>query len=62
MDNAFLDFRAPNPQGFGYCVFGEVKEGLDVIDAIAKVSTGNHGPHQNGHTEPVVIKSIRRAE
>lgn len=62
VDNAFLDFRAPNPQGFGYCVFGEVKEGLEVIDAIAKVSTGNRGPHQNVPTEPVVIKSIRRAE
>ena len=62
VDNAFLDFRSPDPHGFGYCVFGEVKEGLEVIDAIAKVSTGNHGPHQNVPTEPVVIKSIRRAE
>ena len=39
VDNAFLDFRAPNPQGFGYCVFGEVIDGMDVVDAIKSVPT-----------------------
>ncbi len=39
VDNAFLDFRAPNPQGFGYCVFGEVVDGMDVVDAIKSVPT-----------------------
>ncbi|MBR6021220.1 MAG: peptidyl-prolyl cis-trans isomerase [Kiritimatiellae bacterium] len=40
VDNGFLDFRAPTPQGYGYCVFGEVVEGMDVVDAIKGVRTG----------------------
>ena len=60
-DNDFLNFRAPNPSGFGYAVFGKLTEGLDVLDRIAAVPTGNAGPHQNVPREPVVIVSIRRA-
>jgi len=60
--NTFLDHTAKTPQGWGYCVFGKVVEGMDVVDVIAKVPTGFSGPHQNVPTEPVVIKSIRRAE
>ena len=60
-DNAFLDFRSSTPQGFGYAVFGKLAEGLDVLDRIAAVPTGNAGPHQNVPREPVVIVSIRRA-
>ena len=60
VDNGFLDFRSKTDQGYGYCVFGAVTEGMDVVDAIAKVATGNNGRHQNVPTEPVVIKSIRR--
>ena len=60
-DNDFLNFRAPNPSAFGYAVFGKLTAGLDVLDRIAAVPTGNAGPHQNVPREPVVIVSIRRA-
>lgn len=40
VDNGFLDYRTPDPQGFGYCVFGEVVSGMDAVDAIRKVKTG----------------------
>ena len=58
VDNDFLDFSSPTPQGFGYAVFGEVTDGIEVVDAIAKVRTGSVGPHQNVPEEPVVIKKI----
>ena len=60
VDNPYLDFRAANDREFGYCVFGRVVEGMDVVDAIAKVRTGDYLPHQNVPVEPVVIRSIRR--
>ncbi|MBR1609227.1 MAG: peptidyl-prolyl cis-trans isomerase [Kiritimatiellae bacterium] len=59
-DNAFLDFREPTAQGFGYCVFGKLTSGFDVLDAIAKVATGTHGFHRDVPVEPVTILSIRR--
>jgi peptidyl-prolyl cis-trans isomerase B (cyclophilin B) len=40
VDNGFLDFKAPTQQGWGYCVFGKVVEGMDVVDAIRNVPTG----------------------
>jgi len=55
-----LDHTSKTTQGWGYCVFGKVVEGMDVVDQIAKVPTGFSGQHQNVPTEPVVIKSIRR--
>ena len=58
VDNDFLDFQSPTPQGFGYAVFGAVTDGLEVVDAIAKVSTGFAGPHQNVPEKPVVIKKV----
>ncbi len=58
VDNDFLDFSAPTPQGFGYAVFGKVVEGMDVVDAIAKVKTGYHGPHQNVPEEAVIITRV----
>ena len=58
VDNDFLDFRAPTPQGFGYAVFGKVTEGMDVVDAIAKVKTGTVGPHQNVPEKPVEITKV----
>ena len=58
VDNDFLDFRQPTPQGFGYAVFGRVTDGMDVVDAIAGVKTGNCGPHQNVPETPVVIRKV----
>ncbi len=59
-DNSFLDY--PGQDGWGYCVFGKVTTGLDVIDAIAKVQTGSKGGHQNVPTEAVLIKSAKIKE
>lgn len=55
-DNAFLDFRAANAQGYGYCVFGKVVEGQDVIDRIRKVRTGMRAGHQDVPVENVIIE------
>jgi len=57
VDNAFLNHRDPTPNGYGYAVFGQVADGMETVDAIAKVSTGNHGFHQDVPTEAVVIES-----
>jgi len=56
VDNDFLDFRAPVPQGWGYCVFGRVIDGLDVVDKIRMVATGNKGFHQDVPKEDIVIE------
>ena len=61
-DNDFLDFSAPNAHGFGYCVFAEVVEGMDVVEAIKAVSTGNAGMHQDVPVEDVVIESASVVE
>ena len=55
-DNAFLDHTAPNPQGWGYCVFGRVVEGTDVVDRIKAVKTGAKGMHQDVPLQDVVIE------
>jgi peptidyl-prolyl cis-trans isomerase B (cyclophilin B) len=57
VDNAFLNFSAPTPQGWGYAVFGEVSEGMDVVDAIRQVKTGSSGFHQDVPKEDVTIIS-----
>ena len=59
--NDFLNHRGKTPQGWGYCVFGKVVEGLDVVDAIRQVDTGSRGMHQDVPTEPIVIESVKRA-
>jgi peptidyl-prolyl cis-trans isomerase B (cyclophilin B) len=56
-DNSFLNFKAENSQGWGYCVFGKVVEGMEVVDEIKKVKTGNSGFHQDVPTEDVIITS-----
>lgn len=58
VDNDFLDFTMPTPQGFGYAVFGRVTDGMEVVDQIAKVKTGFAGPHQNVPEEAIVIKKV----
>ncbi|NMG74804.1 peptidylprolyl isomerase [Aromatoleum diolicum] len=55
-DNDFLDFRSPDMQGWGYCVFGRVSEGMDVVNAIRSVRTGSSGFHQDVPVEDVVIE------
>ncbi|MBR7121169.1 MAG: peptidyl-prolyl cis-trans isomerase [Lentisphaeria bacterium] len=60
-DNDFLNFKAPIPQYFGYCVFGKVVDGMDVVDAIAKVQTGSRGMHQDVPEENVVILDVINA-
>ena len=54
-DNDFLDFRAPTAREFGYCVFGKVVDGKDVVDQIKKVATGMRGMHENVPATDVVI-------
>ena len=56
-DNPNLDY--PAHDGWGYAVFGKVTEGMDVVDKIAKVKTGNRGMHQNVPIEPVIIESVK---
>ena len=54
-DNDFLDYKAPSANGWGYCVFGTVTAGQDIVDKIKAVPTGNSGGHQNVPTQDVVI-------
>jgi peptidyl-prolyl cis-trans isomerase B (cyclophilin B) len=54
-DNGFLDFKSENMQGWGYAVFGEVIEGMDVVDAIENVKTGSKGFHQDVPVETIEI-------
>jgi peptidyl-prolyl cis-trans isomerase B (cyclophilin B) len=55
-DNGFLDHTAPSPQGWGYCVFGRVSEGKDVVDRIKSAKTGRRGMHQDVPVEDVIIE------
>lgn len=56
-DNASLDHRSPSIEGWGYCVFGKVIKGMEVVDAIKQVATTSHGGHQNVPIDPIVIES-----
>jgi cyclophilin family peptidyl-prolyl cis-trans isomerase len=60
VDNAFLNFTSESQQGWGYAVFGKVVDGMDVVDAMAKVATGNKGGHQNVPLEPITITAASR--
>lgn len=60
-DNDFLNHSAPTPQGWGYCVFGRVVEGQDIVDKITAVKTGNRGPHADVPVEDVVIEQAEVA-
>ncbi len=54
-DNDFLNYKASNAQGWGYCVFGKVTAGTDIVDKIKAVKTGSKGGHQDVPVEDVVI-------
>jgi len=56
VDNDFLDFKSPSGNGWGYCVFGKVVEGLDVVDNIRKVKTATKGFHGDVPVEDVLIE------
>jgi peptidyl-prolyl cis-trans isomerase B (cyclophilin B) len=56
-DNGFLNHTGQTSQGWGYCVFGKVIEGKDIVDKIAKVKTGNNAGHQDVPVEAVIIES-----
>ncbi len=55
-DNSFLNFQSESMQGWGYCVFGEVTAGMDVIEKIKQVETGSYGFHQDVPKEEVIIE------
>lgn len=55
VDNSFLDFKGENPHEFGYCVFGKVVDGMDVVDKIKSVETQSQGPYQDLPVKPIKI-------
>ncbi|RKF17859.1 peptidylprolyl isomerase [Alginatibacterium sediminis] len=57
-DNTFLDFRSETTDGWGYCVFGQVSAGMDIVDTIKKVETGSFGFHQDVPKEEVIVNSV----
>lgn len=61
-DNAFLNFSAPTMQGWGYCVFGKVIDGMDVVDKIAKLKTKSMGMYDDVPADMVVITKASRFE
>ena len=61
-DNDFLDYRDPTPQGWGYCVFAQVVEGMDTVEAIKVLPTGTQGGHADVPREDVVIRQAEVLE
>ena len=61
-DNGFLNHTGENPQGWGYAVFGKVTDGMDIVDQIADVTTGNVGPYQDVPLEVITIESVTISE
>ena len=59
-DNSFLDYKSSSPDGYGYCVFGKVTKGMDVIDAIRSVKTGSSGYHDDVPVEAIEILEITK--
>ncbi len=56
-DNHSLNYSSPTPQGWGYCVFGQVVQGMDIVDIIRDVETGNRTPHADVPVEDIIIES-----
>ncbi|GEA06590.1 peptidyl-prolyl cis-trans isomerase [Alteromonas sp. KUL42] len=61
-NNDFLNHSGKSVNGWGYCAFGKVVEGMDVVEKIKAVKTGNHGYHQDVPVEPVIIESATVSE
>ncbi len=61
-DNDFLNFKSENSQGWGYAVFGKVVEGMEAVNKIKSVSTGNSGYHTDVPTEDIIITSAEIVE
>lgn len=61
-DNTFLDFKSESTQGWGYCVFGKVTEGMDIVNKIKGVKTGRYGMHQDVPKEEVLITNVTISE
>lgn len=61
-NNGFLDFTSATPDGYGYCVFGKVVDGMDVVDSIKTVATGFSGGHQDVPEEDVIIEKAEIVE
>lgn len=59
VDNPFLDFKGKNPHAYGYCVFGKVIDGMNVVDKIKKVKTGTQGPYENVPSDTVEILEVK---
>jgi Peptidyl-prolyl cis-trans isomerase (rotamase) - cyclophilin family len=61
-DNTFLDFKSESISGWGYCVFAQVTDGMDIVNKIKAVKTGRYGMHQDVPKEDVVIENVTIAE
>ncbi len=61
-DNNFLNYTSETPQGYGYCVFGEVVSGMEVVEAISKVKTGQREGHGDVPLEEIIITELREVE
>lgn len=57
-NNDFLNFKSETPQGWGYCVFGKVTEGMDVVNKIKGVKTGSKSGHQDVPVDAIIIQSV----
>lgn len=58
VDNDFLNYRSQSPDGWGYCVFGEVVEGMDTVDKIKGVETTSRAGHQDVPVDDVIINKV----
>ena len=61
-NNSFLNHQSKTAQGWGYCVFGKVTDGMDIVEKIKGVATGNKGGHQDVPVEPVIIEKATVGE
>ena len=58
VDNDYLNFRSADANGYGYCVFAKVVDGMDVVDQIKTVKTGRHGMHADVPVEDIIIERV----